>query len=76
MVPGLSGNLPFTASVEAQLDAFANAYFRPEVVIRLYAKSTCAIVSLLENTMFRGKAKSKNPGAYRPQNLNNQKTIK
>ena len=33
MVPGLSGNLPFTASVEAQLDAFANAYFRPETVI-------------------------------------------
>jgi len=26
----LSGNLPFTARVEAQLDAVANAYFRPQ----------------------------------------------
>jgi len=25
----LTGNLPFTARVEAQLDAVANAYFRP-----------------------------------------------
>ena len=29
----MSGNLPFTASVEAQLDAFANAYFRPIITV-------------------------------------------
>jgi len=29
----LTGNLPFTARVEAQLDAVANAYFRPQLAL-------------------------------------------
>ena len=52
MVPGLTGNLPFTARVEAQLDAVANAYFRPQSDIpeaaTCVAKAAIPIVHALQ----------------------------